>query len=297
MSRKFSAVFQYTLKTLQTMPIFYTKFNDIDIFIEDSDKGYSEFYSTLLSRLTGGKYKIRRIFSLKGKRNVIETCREYNTKKRKRLKRSLFITDGDLDLILVKAKPRLKNLHSLDVYCIENYLIEEKGIVEIIHDTDGTLSRSAIKSKLNYDKWVKELMLLFDLFIAYAISHANSTGIPFVKCNKIITQLNKKSSPVFDYQKTHNEIKRLEKKIKQAIPFKEYNNLERRLRNRWIKDEHNLLKIVSAKKYLLPLLGCKMHSIARISLHTRSLKIRLAKSCSLSKMRKLKKALDVVAKK
>lgn len=276
-------------------PLFYKKFNSVDVFVEDSDRGHSEFYSTLLSRLIDSKCKIHKIFPLGGRDNLIKACEHYNSKNKTKLKRTLFIADGDLNLILRKKEPQLKNLVVLNVYCIENYLVDKRAIIEIVHDTDGTISRENIKKRLEYDKWTNELLDFIDLFIVYAISHANSMGYAFISCNKILSQSKRKAPAEIDRGKIKTEIKNFEKQIKIRMLTKEFNAEKKKLNNRWRKNKTNVLKIVSAKKYLLPLLRHKINSIAKYNSNNYSLKIRLAKNCSLSKMRTLRIALTKVA--
>lgn len=289
--------FEYNLQSQMALPLFYKKFNDINIFVEDSDRGHNEFYRTLLNRLIDGRYKIRRIFSLKGRKNVIAACKQYNNEKKVKAKRSLFIVDGDLDLICKKNKSSIPNLVALNVYCIENYLVDKKAMLEFIHDTDGTLSKKTIEEKVKYDKWIREMLDLVELFIVYAISHTNSLGNTFIPCTKIFTQKKKKTPVFLDKNKLKKEIKQLENQIKTKMPSKQFNAAKKELSHKWSKNETNVLKIVSGKKYLLPLVRHKINSIARNSSSDYSLKIRLAKNCSLARMRQLRKALTQTAQK
>ncbi len=166
-----------TIKGKKAKSVFFQKFNDIDIYVEDTSKGSKKFYNVLLSRVLSEKYKISTVFPLGNKDAVIKECQNDNDFKRLKL----YIVDGDLDLLLNNNKNNLNRLYVLKRYCIENYLIDEEAIIALLHEEDLQQTVDKIEKLFDYQAWLKENELaLFDLFLLYAISKKYSLEIPTV---------------------------------------------------------------------------------------------------------------------
>ena len=93
---------RYKEFVIPTISLFFKSKNDVDVFIEDSND--EEFYKVLLQRLTSGK-RIKKIISCKCKTELLKACEsDQFDRKRKRI----YLTDGDLDLILDTNRKDLK---------------------------------------------------------------------------------------------------------------------------------------------------------------------------------------------
>ena len=51
--------------------VFYTQYNDIDIYVEDTKQGYEKVFKILFSRLFEDKFRVDSIFPLGGRDKVI----------------------------------------------------------------------------------------------------------------------------------------------------------------------------------------------------------------------------------
>src|SRR5688572_5862788 len=118
---------RYKEFVIPTISLFFKAKNDVDIFIEDSND--EEFYKVLLQRLTEGR-RIKKIISCKCKTELIKACEADQTD---RARKRIYLTDGDIDLIHDSNRKDLKHLHVLEKYCVENFLIEEEGLLETLH--------------------------------------------------------------------------------------------------------------------------------------------------------------------
>lgn len=270
---------------IPTISLFFKSKNDVDVFIEDSND--EEFYKALLFRLTEGK-RINKIFSCKCKTELIKACEaDQSDRKRKRI----YLTDGDLDLILDTNRIDLKHLHVLGKYCIENYLVEEEGILEMLH-SNIVLDKSNIKKQLTLNNYLKSISnQLIELFLHYSITHLHKMGTKTVS-NAIGTFCKQnKSLTVLDITKVEQKIQELRTEIILKIGEDDYNDLIYTLRQKWPSNYETLTTIVSAKDYILPLLTFRFKKLKgkeSFNLKWESLRLGLAKTSKLDSLGELK---------
>lgn len=271
---------------LPNVGLFFRYKNTVDVFIEDSYD--EEFYLTLVNRVfekTG--HKINKLISLGCKTNVLAAC---HSDQAKRDVLRVYIVDGDLELITDSNEKKLKHLFVLDKYCIENYLIHKESIIEIIHDY-LIIDRDKIEKQLSFENWLKGLSKdLIDLFLHYSISKQVCPTIPTISlgvgnlCEPI------KKIPVLNEEKCNNRIKDIKEEILKSITNEEYNDKIYELREKWPYNMDTLLKIVSGKDYILPLLEFRLHkfkSTNSIKMRRETLRLRLAKLCDVSELKKI----------
>ncbi|MCF7859865.1 MAG: DUF4435 domain-containing protein [Candidatus Cloacimonetes bacterium] len=273
--------------------LFYRYKNDIDIFVEDRDD--YEFYITLLNRLIDPKKtKISKLISLGCKQEVINVCiRDQKDKIRKRL----YIIDGDLDLINGSIPENIKYLHVHNKYCVENYLFDELSIIEILHNL-YVLSKDTIRDRLDYSNWLKSLEKpLIELFIHFAIAteiklpkHIHKKNVAAGVGNLCI-QKNKITELSDD--KVYIKINEIKNDILTIISEDEYLvKLMERSKN-WPINSSTLITIVSGKDFLIPLLFFKINSIYKGQKFNRnSLRLQLSKLCPLDDFKELSNALS-----
>ncbi len=270
---------------IPTISLFFKSKNDVDVFIEDSND--EEFYKALLNRLTDGK-RIKKIISCKCKTELIKACEADQTdRERKRI----YLTDGDLDLILDANRKDLKYLHVLEKYCIENFLVEEEGLLEILH-SNIVLDKATISKQLTLNNYLRSISNpLNELFLHYAITHLHKMGIKTV-ANPIGSFCKQhKSLTVLDVEKVEQKIKELRNEIILKIGEDDYNEIIYDLRQKWPSNNQTLLTIVSAKDYVLPLLTFRFKKLKgkeTFNLRWESLRLGLAKNAKLDSLESLK---------
>lgn len=279
---------RYKNYVIPTVSLFFKSKNDIDIFIEDSND--EEFYKSLLERLTDGK-RISKIISCKCKTELLRACEaDQVDRKRKRI----YLTDGDLDLILDANRKDLNHLYVLEKYCIENFLIEEEGIIEILH-SNIVLDKLKIKKQLTLSNYLRSISNpLNELFLHYSITHLHQMGVKTV-ANAVGTFCKQYNSiTILDIEKVELKVKELREIITLTIGEDLYNETIYRLRQRWPSNINTLLSIVSAKDYILPLLTFRFKKIIgkeSFNLKSESLRLGLAKTTKLDSLSSLKSAI------
>jgi len=272
---------------LPNIGVFFRYKNTVDVFVEDSYD--EEFYKVIINRVfekTG--HKVNKLISLGGKSKVIDACKADQDKRE--VKR-VYIVDGDLDILNETNETSLDFLFVLNRYCIENYLIQEEPLLEIIHD-NVLIEKEKIKKVLSFDNWLKGISEdLVELFIHYSICKrfvptqaTVSLGVGNLCCQK-------QKITVLDTDKTNSRISDLKSEILNVISEEEYNEAVYELRQKWPASVDNVLTIVSAKDYLLPLTEFRIQKFKKIknfTLRRESLRIRLAKLIDISELEDIK---------
>lgn len=273
---------------IPTISLFFKTKNDVDIFIEDSND--EEFYRSLLFRLTEGK-KINKIISCKCKTELIKACEaDQSDRERKRI----YLTDGDLDLITDTNRTDLKYLFVLDRYCIENYLVDEGGILELLH-SNVVLDKIVIKKQLTFNNYLKSIShSLIELFLHYSITHLHKMGTKTVSnpVGNLCKQY--KTLTIIDTDKVEQKIRDLRLEIISNIGEDVYDETIYSLRQKWPSNLDTLVSIVSAKDYILPLLTFRFKKLKgkeSYNLKWESLRIGLAKTANLEPLENLKRTI------
>ncbi len=279
----------------------YSKFfnyrNDIDLYVEDEEKD-KEFYKLLFQRLLeGSNIKINDVTPLGCRENVINTCLSDSSTDRKKL----YIVDGDIYLVSGTNPEGVKNLFVLDAYCIENFVIEEKGILEVLHICIATQPIERLSHILNFDKWLGyNSESLIDLFIHFSIAQENAVGIDFLSAHKFLKTINKET--VIDIDKINDYIEHIKSEVQKKITMQEYLEIYNRRNQAWAKTNENLLKLVSGKDYLLPLLQFRFKKVEQSCKAKQSnglfsretLKMLLIKHADLTKLEPLKQRIEIL---
>lgn len=140
---------------------FYTQFNEVSFFFEDTKK--EQFYFAIFSKLFNN-LKIQKVFCLNGK-NTIRDHAEIN-----KSRKNVYILDKDFDDLL-KCSIKQKNIFYLKCYCIENYLFEIQAIKQTILIKNPTLKQILEDFFHDYDQFFVELVeKLGYLFFLYYLS-------------------------------------------------------------------------------------------------------------------------------
>ena len=153
------------------LDILYRQFNDIDVYVEDTDKEY--FYYNILKGLLPD-IKMEKIFPLNGKGDVIKQSTLYQTDPKK-----IFIVDLDFDDLLGK-RIDIPNLVYLQRYSIENYLLTKRAIYETIRICNPIYKNSTIDSKIDIDDTLNTIYrYLWEFALAGLVIKYYSLGMKF----------------------------------------------------------------------------------------------------------------------
>lgn len=282
-------------KSSNNIGYFYFNLQDINIYVEDTAKGSEAIYKALISNLFPDR-KVRSIISLGGRKEVIETC-----KAKKNTLKELYIIDGDLNLLYEPAL-KIKGLFNSNVYCIENYMVDETALSTILEET-LVLEPNVAKANLQWCYFLSSMKDAFlEAFIVYAVSHSLQCSEKTIKRFDPATWID------------HSVKKGEYKSPKQEIIDRSINELKDRLIadygleifqekinkiNELIgsMDDEDIINFISGKNYLLPFvcnyLGSKGVPAGTIPLE--SLKYRLIKVSEHKELIKLKSAIRDVA--
>lgn len=141
--------------------IFFGEFNDVNFYVEDEDQ--ENLYLEVLNKLFD-KIKINQIFPLGGKANVLVHAADLTSR---RHGKAIYIVDKDFDDLLGN-KVHKNNVFYLSKYCIENFLIEERALLEIAVEAQPKKKRNKLISELMVGDYISEsikhLDILFRMF-------------------------------------------------------------------------------------------------------------------------------------
>ena len=255
--------------------VFFDHLNEIDIFIEDTEVGSEKLYLKILSRAFNGKYKINKIFPLGGRNSVIK---EFETNKTSICKPTLYIVDGDLYLLMGDTPKNVKGLFSIPFYCIENILLDSEALIKITEEEDVTKNEQEIKDDISFDNWLSKNILLLDLFIEYAVCMIISPAIQSVSFP--LSKLISSGDGLIDEKKTTQRINDIQKKIISNAGLELYNKTKSKIYDTVNVNELNLLKYVSGKDHLFPLMEKRIRNITGSRTNNMTLKQRIGNICS-----------------
>lgn len=282
-------------KSSNNIGYFYINLQDINIYVEDTAKESEAVYKALILNLFPEK-KIRNIISLGGRKEVIETC-----KAKKNTLKELYLIDGDLNL-LYEPIMKVKGLFNSNVYCMENYMIDETALSVILEET-LVLEPEVAKANLIWGDFVLSMKNAFlEAFILYAVSH--SLGFP----EKTIKRFD--SSTWIDHSVKKGEYKA----PNQAVVDHSLRELKDKLVESYGADfvneriseikqlicgleDESILNFISGKNYLLPFVFNYLCSkgIPAGAIQLESLKYRLIKASKHKELIRLKSAIEDVA--
>lgn len=280
---------KFSARSILALPRFFAYRNEFDIFTEDrvADK---EFYKSIFKRLFQDKVKINDVTPLGCKANVLSA---YENQPEKVRRKQFYIIDGDLDLVIGTNRKSERNLIVLDSYCIENYIINENGAVELIYLSCGNVSKEEVKNRLDYEKWLgNNAKPLVDLFLHFAILKKHGGGPRLRNANEFLKHQQKET--IIDQSAVEFYTAEIKKEIIKILadkgyqdPNGEYDEEIKNYRKSWNYDTDSLLKIVSGKNYLLPILQHRVSYCigkGKMLIRNDSLKLFLANNSDLSRL-------------
>ena len=157
----------------------------------------------------------------------------------------------------------------------------------------NTNSRDNLKNKLNFSKWLEyNAEFLIDLFINFSLLRKYGGGPELLNAHSFLSQNGKQT--ILDKEKVQKYSLYIRDEIIKSISLEGEINPEiiyeydySVLTAKWQKNNDTLLRIVSAKNYLLPLLQFRInHCVGKGKglLPTGSFKLFLADKCKLDRL-------------
>ena len=267
--------------------------NDIDVFVEDAT--CQNMYVRLISRMLGNSgSKITSVFPLHGKQNVIDRCRnDQLPRNRKRL----YIIDADHDLLLRTARPRLKNLYRLNVYCSENLLISESAAITLGTESDPNQTWPDLALGLSLRPVLeRSIRLLLPLFVEYAIVSKLRLPIQTVDYSVVRLLAHQADPGSLSPLLIRRRIRALRAQILAVVSPGRYQRTRQFVLKRLDRRAENHSDFISGKTYLLPLIHLRLKQVARFTDGFDKLKVRLAQHCELTIDPGLRRAIRRSAK-
>jgi len=269
-----------TPKSKYAKSYLYHDYNDIDFFIEDTDKNTIKILLELIQRSLSKSIKVSQLFPLGGRDKVKD---KYINRDDQR--KQIFIIDGDLYLLFENTTFQ-KGLVSLEKYCIENYLLDENAIHELLYQECSSYNNKDLMIKdFSYNKWFKKQdKLLSKLFLEYAIEKKNKLGLTTIKYNVARLQKKKGSKLLCELDNIliNKRIKNLKKEIKTFLNIVTYSNDRLDISSKLINNQLNSTIYVSSKDYIFPLIFRRIKKFANTNINDSNFLFRLSQLCSVT---------------
>ena len=278
---------QRSAKARKAKSVFFRYDNEIDVFVEDTEKGTEKLYSILFQRAFDKKYKISRVYPLGGKNEVIK-CWRNRPKNTTRME--LYVIDSDFSLAsFEKSRDPYnnsgKNLLYTSRFCIENYLITEIAAISFLDKKDPSKSRDDIKKQLNYKQWKAMIIpplqkLFFHLYTARAISE----DIPVMKWT--YNDITKNKYGEIDSEKVEKICLELKAMSLKFVTKKYWNATFTEIKSEILaKFSNGIEYYVCGKRYLLGLLTLRMKTVTNYKDYSVLQKQSMARNTSLELLR------------
>lgn len=169
----------YSESALLNRVLFYSDYNDINIFVEDEHKEF--IYENIFQRMFNYQIRLNKIFPMKGKPGVEKAFREYGCSYDG--KPAIYLVDGDFDLVMGKEMIDNPNYIYLEKYNIESYYIDEKAVLRYMAGKMKTTQKK-VSEEIEYSKWEDMIFeAMKELFINYMVAQnafpeEKNVGIP-----------------------------------------------------------------------------------------------------------------------
>lgn len=274
-------------KAKKAKAVFFRRYNDIDIYIEDTERGAAKLYAILFQRAFKDKYIINRIYPLGGKTEVLKYWQK-RSDKADRLE--LYVIDSDFSMASKEKQQKPYNctgdgLFYTTRFCIENYLINELSAISYLDEKDPLKRREELRKELNFRKWMAEIAtplktLFFHFYAARAISH----DIPTMKWK--YSNIVKNQEGDIDLVKVNNICAGIKTAALEFVNEGKWDEVFMAISKELsLRFSNNIQYFVCGKNYLLGLLILKMKSITEHKEKNVLIKQSLARNTSLSILR------------
>ena len=273
-----------SVEARSAISVLFQEINEIDIYTEDTAKGYEKLFTNLFSRVFSGKYKVGKVFPLGGRGPVIE---QYNNESNSE-RPYLYVVDGDLNLLAGDTIENKEGLYRLPFYCIENIFCDIDSIIKIINEEEPVLRFHQLESKFDYSTWErKHKDKLFELFIEYAIARELKPDLQTVHhgCHRLLAdhKPNKHKGCVSD-DLINGRIDEVRTAVIGATSLGQYDAIKQDILDNFTNSSFDKFDVISGKDYLFPLLRMRAQAVIDVKLSNTSFEQRLSYICDISKI-------------
>ncbi len=156
---------EYPERSRRAIARLFSRYNDVDIYVED--KSYVGVYERLFQRALRGRVNITKVIPLGPKSVVLdEASKDLSPNGKPRL----YIVDGDLDLIAFGRQKSYPHLYRLNVYSLENVLMEQSALIQYCAFAAPGHSSGACAGAVQPEKLLEDLSTLVPYVILLAIA-------------------------------------------------------------------------------------------------------------------------------
>lgn len=204
----------YSEEGLLNRVLFYSDYNEINIFVEDENKEF--IYEQIFQRMFNNEVKMVKVFPMKGKPGVEKAFQEYGCEHEG--KPAFYLVDGDFDLVMSKKRIENANYIYLEKYNIESYYIDRKAVIKFMAGKMKKIQK-VVEETVKFPEWENMIYNpMKELFINYMIaqdvfpseknvgiscySYFNSDG--YVNKVKIEEYVNQLKNRIPNYEEKYN---------------------------------------------------------------------------------------------
>lgn len=157
----------------------FRPYNDCDVYVEDTS--IVGVHERLINKALLGKGHVQRVIPLGNRREVLEAAKvDITGGGRPRL----YVVDGDLDLLARGRNPKYPHLYRLQVYEIENLLLELTRLEDYVAVACPKLARGVALARVDVPGLLSEIdQLLPSYFVVLAVARRLKIKGPIFKLN------------------------------------------------------------------------------------------------------------------
>lgn len=275
---------QWPAKSVGALAALFRPLQDLDIYVEDERS--EAFYSELVRRAAPANIRIKRVFPMNGRSNVLTAASQHDFTKHN----ALFLIDGDFEWVRGESPPTIPGVYRLEMYCVENLLICEHAVTQLLMECEAC-SEADAKMALGFVDWCTGASPLIELFIVWAVLNK-------VKPERATTSIGVQKFLAGKPSVRLDDVK-VSKEVADAVAFlsKHLDGLPLyKTTKRRVKALPQPLDVVSGKDFMLPMLDLHLRGKTKEKCSRKSLKFRLARCISLNRLSGLQGAILKAAK-
>lgn len=272
---------KYSKRALLGLSYLYRKFNDIDVYVEDTN--LAQLYELLINRILDGSAKVERIYQLGGKSEVIQSWNDSRQQQPERPE--LYIVDGDFDFFLNPPGDQTNGLYQLNVYCSENLVVSEEAVVQVIYECLDNTQVASIRDTLDLRDFKEHMWeSLRELYAYFIVCRILDAGLKTTGAQ--VLSYRKKNSWRLSKTKIKARIKEIRSELLSEYPKTEIDFHVHNVLGQLPLDSNEGMKVLSGKTALLPVLLLFINSYCKrrggsLRDSREGLTIRLSRHCSL----------------
>lgn len=271
----------------------YQQYNDIDVFVEDST--YAGVYESIINRILAGRAKVTRVTPLGPKSEVEKFAREDRSV---HIRPRLYIVDGDLDLISQGRKEKIENLYRLNVYSVENLVLDLDALKKYCRFSCPGVDEASCHARCDVDSLFREMednLVPYIVALAIARRLQLSNRVSAINPPSVSNVVGgKRVGPSKDLVR-----RRLREIIKEACDvhgLKKYRDAKRLVVSKVLRNKHTAISISPGKLFALSYLNERVANAGGMTLPQKAIVSYLAEHASLKIDNGLRAALARAAR-